>query len=53
MKHYSSPREKKVLVLGLVSLLALPEAQVPAAVQAGLPQVRKKALLKQDLLCAA
>lgn len=39
MKHYSSPREKKVLILGLVALLALPDAALPAEVRAGMPQV--------------
>ncbi|PSC72993.1 importin beta-like SAD2 [Micractinium conductrix] len=39
MKHYSSPREKKVLVLGLTALLALPDAALPAEVKPGMPQV--------------
>lgn len=39
MKHYSSPREKKVLILGLVALLALPDSQLPAEVKPGMPQV--------------
>jgi len=39
MKHYTSPREKKVLILGLVSLIALPDAQLPAEVKPGMPQV--------------
>jgi hypothetical protein len=40
MKHYSSPREKKVLVLGLVSLLSLPDSQLPQEVKPGMPLVR-------------
>jgi hypothetical protein len=40
MKHYSSPREKKVLILGLTALLSLPDAQVPAEIKPGMPQVR-------------
>jgi hypothetical protein len=39
MKHYSSPREKKVLVLGLVALLSLPDSQVPPEIKPGMPQV--------------
>lgn len=41
MKHYSSPREKKVLILGLVALLSLPEAQLPPEIRPGMPQVRR------------
>lgn len=44
MKHYSSPREKKVLILGLVSLLALPDAQLPPEVKPGMPQVTSAVL---------
>lgn len=40
MKHYSSPREKKVLALGLVALLGLPDAALPPEVRPGMPQVR-------------
>ena len=40
MKHYSSPREKKVLILGLTAMLSLPDAQVPAEIKPGMPQVR-------------
>ena len=43
MKHYSSPREKKILALGLVALLALPEAALPPEVRPGMPQVRAHA----------
>ena len=39
MKHYSSPREKKVLILGLVALLSLPDAQLPPEIRPGMPQV--------------
>lgn len=39
MKHYTSPREKKVLILGLVAMLAVPEAQLPPEVRPGMPQV--------------
>lgn len=44
MKHYSSPREKKVLILGLVALLSLPDAQLPPEVRAGMPQVTSAVL---------
>ncbi len=44
MKHYSSPREKKVLILGLVALLSLPEAQLPPEVRPGMPQVGAQGL---------
>eukprot|EP00887_Chlorella_sp_A99_P003658 scaffold7.g3658.t1 len=44
MRHYVSPREKKVAVLGLVSLLSLAEAQLPPEVAAGMPQVVAAAL---------
>lgn len=39
MKHYTSPREKKVVTLGLISLIALPDAQLPPEVKPGMPQV--------------
>ena len=39
MKHFSQPQDKKLAVLGLVALLALPEASVPPEVQPGMPQV--------------
>lgn len=44
MKHYTSPREKKVLILGLVALLSLPDAQLPPEVRAGMPQVTSAVL---------
>ncbi|KAL4855989.1 Importin beta-like SAD2 [Chlorella vulgaris] len=44
MKHYSSPREKKVLVLGLVSLLSLPDSQLPQEVKPGMPLVTSAVL---------
>ncbi|GFR51383.1 hypothetical protein Agub_g13813, partial [Astrephomene gubernaculifera] len=39
-KHFRRQHDKKVCVLGLVSLLAVPEEALPAEVKAGLPQVQ-------------
>ena len=39
MKHFASPRDKKILALGLISLLSCPADQVPQEIAAGLQQV--------------
>lgn len=39
MKHYSALRDKKMVVLGLASLLGLPADQTPPEVAAGQGQV--------------
>lgn len=44
MRHYTAPREKKVLILGLVALMGLPDAQLPAEVKPGMPQVTSAVL---------
>ena len=40
MKHFSQPQDKKLAVLGLVALLALPDAALPPEIKPGMPQVR-------------
>lgn len=39
MKHFTAPRDKKILLLGLISLLSCPEQQMPQEIKAGLQQV--------------
>ncbi|GLC37117.1 hypothetical protein PLESTB_000981600 [Pleodorina starrii] len=39
-KHFRRMHDKKVCVLGLVAMLAVPEEAMPAEIKAGLPQVQ-------------
>lgn len=38
-RHFRRQHDKKVAVLGLTSLLAVPDEALPAEIKAGLPQV--------------
>lgn len=37
--HFKGQQDKKVVVLGLLALLGLPDAALPAEIVAGLPQL--------------
>lgn len=39
-KHFRRMHDKKVCVLGLVAMMAVPDEGLPADIKAGLPQVR-------------